>query len=557
MRATIIGGAGFVGLNIAQHLLDRGDEVTLFDRADLPEAARKAFASHETRLRLLRGDVTDRGAVEAARDAAEPERILAVNLLAQIPMLEAARRVNVRRVINLSSGSAYGASRQLYEILDETTPCDAHSLYAITKFASERVAARLADLWEADIVSVRLSAVFGPFERPGGVRDTPSPQGQIVDCMRRGESALLGDPGLRDWVYAPDVAEAVAVLLDAQKLREVLYNISSGASFAALAWGETMAALRPGFVCRLAGNGETPTVTVHGPQRAPLSASRLADEFGWRAQFDCEASAAHLTAGSGITREIEMRLAERVAIITGGGSGIGRASAVMFAREGAFVALVDRDAAGAEQTLVMLREAGGEGSVHVGDVGEADFARATVERVAAKRGRLDVLMTAAGFSCGGTVVTTDPADWDAVFHANVGGTWLWARAAVPIMQRRGRGAIITLASQLAIAGGKNNSAYIAAKGAIVSLTLTMAVDFATDGIRVNAIAPGAIDTPLLRRSFARRADPDAVRETSRQRHAMKRFGEAEEVAAAALYLASDESSTTGVVLPVDGGWLAA
>jgi NAD(P)-dependent dehydrogenase (short-subunit alcohol dehydrogenase family) len=252
-----------------------------------------------------------------------------------------------------------------------------------------------------------------------------------------------------------------------------------------------------------------------------------------------------------------MKLVGHVAIITGGGSGIGRASAVLFSREGAFVALVDRDASGVEQTLATMRETGGDGSVHVGDVGDADFAQATVEAIGSSRGRLDVLMTAAGFSCGGTVVTTDPSDWDAVFRTNVGGTWLWARAAVPLMQRQGRGAIITLASQLAIAGGRNNSAYIAAKGAIVSLTRTMAVDFASDGIRVNAIAPGAIDTPLLRRSFARSNDPDAVRETSRLRHAMKRFGRAEEVAAAALYLASDQASfTTGVVLPIDGGWLA-
>lgn len=253
-----------------------------------------------------------------------------------------------------------------------------------------------------------------------------------------------------------------------------------------------------------------------------------------------------------------MRLANKVAIITGGGSGIGRASALLFAREGAFVALVDRDGTGAEQALALLRQAGGDGSVHVGDVGEAAFAKASVESVAASRGRLDVLMTAAGFSCGGTVVTTDPADWDAVFRANIGGTWLWAKAAVPIMQRQGGGSIVTLASQLAVAGGKGNSAYIAAKGAIISLTRTMAVDFATDNIRVNALAPGAIDTPMLRRSFARHADPEPVRETSRQRHAMKRFGEAAEVASAALYLASDESSfTTGIVLPVDGGWLAA
>jgi len=313
MKVTIVGGAGFVGLNIAQYLLARGDEVTLFDCADLPVAARRDFAPHGERLRVLRGDAVDRAAVEAAieagtdalvlgaaitagvaRDAAEPERILAVNLLAQIPMLEAARRKNLRRVVNLSSGSAYGASGQRYQILDETTPCDPQSLYAITKFASERVAARLADLWQTDVISVRLSAVFGPFERSGGVRDTPSPQAQIIDCMRRGEAALLGDAGLRDWVYAPDVAEAVALLIDAQEPREVLYNISSGASFAALAWGEKMAALKPGFVCRLAARGETPTVTVHGPQRVPLSTARLADEFGWRAKFDCDASADHL-----------------------------------------------------------------------------------------------------------------------------------------------------------------------------------------------------------------------------------------------------------------------
>ena len=253
-----------------------------------------------------------------------------------------------------------------------------------------------------------------------------------------------------------------------------------------------------------------------------------------------------------------MRLAGRTAIVTGAGSGIGRASAALFAKEGAFVALVDRDRAGLQETLEAIDGAKGEASVHVGDVSEADFAKGTVGDVTARRGRLDVLMTAAGFSCGGTVLTTDPADWDAVFRTNVGGTWLWSRAAVPGMQRQGSGSIITLASQLAIAGGKGNSAYIAAKGAIISLTKTMALDFATDGIRVNAIAPGAIDTPMLRRSFARHADPEPVREASRNRHAMKRFGQAEEIAQTALHLASDASSfTTGTVMVVDGGWLAA
>jgi NAD(P)-dependent dehydrogenase (short-subunit alcohol dehydrogenase family) len=248
----------------------------------------------------------------------------------------------------------------------------------------------------------------------------------------------------------------------------------------------------------------------------------------------------------------------RTAIVTGAASGIGRASAELFASEGAFVALVDRDLIGLQQTLAAIEGTKGEASLHVGDVSIAEFALAATREIIARRGRLDVLMTAAGFSCGGTVVTTDPADWDAVFRTNVGGTWLWSRAAVPEMQRQGSGSIITLASQLAIAGGSNNSAYIAAKGAIISLTRTMALDFAMDGIRVNAIAPGAVDTPMLRRSFARHADPEPVREASRNRHAMKRFGRAEEVAEAALHLASDASSfTTGTVMVVDGGWLAA
>lgn len=253
-----------------------------------------------------------------------------------------------------------------------------------------------------------------------------------------------------------------------------------------------------------------------------------------------------------------MRLRDQIAVVTGAGSGIGRASALLFAREGAFVALVDRDEKGVHETLEAICGVKGDGSVHQGDVGDGDFAKATIDAVVSRHGRIDALMTAAGWSCGGTVVTTDPADWEAVFRTHVGGTWLWARAAIPQMQRQAKGSLITIASQLAIAGGRGNSAYIAAKGAIISLTRTMAVDFAADGIRVNAIAPGAIDTPLLNRSFARHADVEKVRETSRNRHAMKRFGQAEEVAEAALYLASDASSfTTGTVMVVDGGWLAA
>ena len=205
MRILVFGGTGFVGLNIAAALLVRGHAVTLFDRAGLPPDARKDFASHGDRLTAIQGDVTDSETVETviaagyqaiilgaaitagpAREASDPESILRVNLLAQTPILIAARRSGVRRIINLSSAAAYGASAFRNVLLDEETPCDPASLYAITKFASEKVAARLAGLWQCEIISVRLSAVFGPWERSNDVRDTPSPQAQILGAMQEG-----------------------------------------------------------------------------------------------------------------------------------------------------------------------------------------------------------------------------------------------------------------------------------------------------------------------------------------------------------------------------------
>lgn len=250
-----------------------------------------------------------------------------------------------------------------------------------------------------------------------------------------------------------------------------------------------------------------------------------------------------------------VRLQDKVAIVTGGGSGIGHASALLLAREGARVAVVDRDLAAAEATVAQIGEQGGEALAFGSDVGMVGTADADAAAVRAQWGRIDVLVCAAGFSCGGTVTTTSPDDWDAVFRTNVGGTWLWGRAVIPQMQTGG--SIVVFTSQLALAGGRNNSAYVAAKGAIMSLARTMALDYAADGIRVNAIAPGAIDTPMLARGFLRQADPAAAREASLERHALGRFGRAEDIAASVLHLASDASAfTTGTTMVVDGGWLA-
>jgi UDP-glucose 4-epimerase len=229
------------------------------------------------------------------RDAADPEGILQVNLMAQTPILAAAHRHGVKRVINLSSAGAYGTSAFKYPLLDEELPCDPISLYAITKFASEKVASRLAALWQTDFISVRLSAVFGPWERATGVRDTLSPLMQIFTAHAKQSAAILVRSGVRDWIYAPDVADAMTLLIEAPKTQHRLYNISTATPWSALEWGQQLAESHPGFVCRLASTGETPTIDLHSDSdRAPLSVARLEQEFGWRAKFGCADSAADL-----------------------------------------------------------------------------------------------------------------------------------------------------------------------------------------------------------------------------------------------------------------------
>jgi UDP-glucose 4-epimerase len=314
LNILIFGGTGFVGINIASALLARGHAVTLFDRGALPDAASRAFAGFGSALSVIEGDVTQSQTVEAviargfdaiilgaaitagpAREAANPQSILQVNLMAQVPILMAAHRHRVRRVINLSSGSAFGATAFRHALLDEELPCEPVSLYAITKHASERVVARLAALWQADFISVRLSGVFGPWERATGVRDTPSPQMQIIAALHRKKEAVLSRPGIRDWIYAPDVGDAVAVLAEAAKPKHGLYNISTGSEWTALEWGRQLASLNPGFVCRLANSGENPNVDSHSDaDRAPLSVSRMTEEFGWRARYGCADSATEL-----------------------------------------------------------------------------------------------------------------------------------------------------------------------------------------------------------------------------------------------------------------------
>ncbi|MBH5399873.1 NAD(P)-dependent oxidoreductase [Bradyrhizobium sp. CNPSo 4010] len=314
MRVVIFGGTGFVGVNLASALLARGHRVMLYDRKQLPEAAHRSLVDHGERFSVVQGEITDSDRIEALiaqgcdsivlgaaitagerLERAASSSILEINVMAQLPILTLAIRHRVHRVVNLSSAAAYGAAGQRYQLLDEETPCEPLSLYALSKFASERVVARYAELWGGDFISVRLSAVFGPWERIGKVRDTPSLQFQILAEFDRGAPAILPTPGFKDWIYAIDVAEAVALLLEAERPRYRLYNISSGTSWSALQWGEAFARLHPPLQCRLAVPEEKTFIEQHGPDRAPLSVERMASEFGWRARFGCTESASDMS----------------------------------------------------------------------------------------------------------------------------------------------------------------------------------------------------------------------------------------------------------------------
>ena len=316
MSVTVLGGAGFVGLNLVEALLARGEAVRVLDRGPVPEAARAAFAALPGRLDAVAGDVTDPAALAAAippgtralvcgaaitadagRDARDPETILAVNLAALVPTLRAARAAGVGRVVILSSTAALGEAAYGTEACDEERPADPTTLYAITKFAGERVGARLGALWGLDVRAVRLSSVYGPWEYATGLRDTLSPHFQVMLAAHEARPALLARPCRRDWIYAPDVAGAVLALLDAPAPAHPLYNVAPGETSTLLAWGERLAALRPGFVCRLARDGEAPTIELHAERdRAPLDARRLAGEFGWRPAHPAAGTAAHLDA---------------------------------------------------------------------------------------------------------------------------------------------------------------------------------------------------------------------------------------------------------------------
>jgi NAD(P)-dependent dehydrogenase (short-subunit alcohol dehydrogenase family) len=248
------------------------------------------------------------------------------------------------------------------------------------------------------------------------------------------------------------------------------------------------------------------------------------------------------------------QLAGRVALVTGGARGIGRAISLAFAREGADVAVADQRADEAERVAEEVRRLGRRALVVEADVARPEQVAAMVERAAGEFGRLDILVANAGVSQRVDFLEMAVEEWDRVIGINLRGVFLCGQAAARRMVADGaRGAIINLASQRAESAGRQQVAYVASKGGVKSLTKAMALDLAPHGIRVNAIGPGPALTDLTRARFS---DP-AERAAFEARVPLGRLGEPDDIAGAAVFLASDAARwVTGHCLFVDGGWLA-
>ncbi len=252
-----------------------------------------------------------------------------------------------------------------------------------------------------------------------------------------------------------------------------------------------------------------------------------------------------------------MRLKDKVAIITGGSSGIGRESAILFSQEGAKVLVVDINEQSGESTVDEIRKSGGQGIFFRADVAEASACQAMVEKAESEWGKLDILFNNAGIMHAEDqdAVSTGEGVFDLTIAINVKGVYLGCKYGIPAMRRTGGGSIINTASFVALMGAATPQlAYTASKGAVLAMTRELAVIHARENIRVNALCPGPLRTELLMKFL----NTDAKKERRLIHIPMGRFGEAIEMAKAALYLASDEASfTTGTEFIVDGGITAA
>ena len=243
-----------------------------------------------------------------------------------------------------------------------------------------------------------------------------------------------------------------------------------------------------------------------------------------------------------------MKLSGKVALVTGFGSGLGRAVAVLFGREGCAVAGTSKTEPKGRETVATILKNGGKAIFRAGDVSDSKQMRALVEDTVQEFGGVDIVVNSAGVRTNGSITEISEEDWDRTLDTNLKGVFVLSRIAVPEMIKRGGGVIINIAARSGIAGQAGRAAYCASKGGMITLTDAMAMDYARQKIRVNCICPGPTRTPMVDTST-----PEKLARYN-TRVPLGRIGEPDDVAYAALYLASDEASmVTAAILPVDGG----
>ncbi|MFB5189148.1 SDR family NAD(P)-dependent oxidoreductase [Alicyclobacillus fastidiosus] len=247
------------------------------------------------------------------------------------------------------------------------------------------------------------------------------------------------------------------------------------------------------------------------------------------------------------------RLEQRVALITGSGSGIGRAAAIMFAKEGAKVAVVDLDLLAAQETARRITSGGGQAVAIRCDVSDAQDVESAVKQAVEHYGKMDILFNNAGVVLPKYLEAVEEAEWDHLFDVNVKGCFLFVKYSLAHI-RATKGTILNMGSMTGLAGQRKNPVYSATKGAVIALTRSLAVDLAPEGVRVNAICPAGVLTPLLENWFSQQANPDEFRRGQDLSHLLGRTATPDEIASVAVFLASDEASfITGQAIPVEGG----
>ncbi len=248
------------------------------------------------------------------------------------------------------------------------------------------------------------------------------------------------------------------------------------------------------------------------------------------------------------------RLENKVALVTGAAGGIGRGIAIRFAEEGAKVGVLDLHEEASQLVVEEIRAAGGEAVALGADVGDEEQVAAAVDKLRQKFGAVTVLVNNAAVMPAGKLHETDPADFDRCLRVNLRGSYLVSRAIIPDMLEQGIGSIIHMASVTGILGLPGLAAYTATKGGLIALARAMSTDYAGQGIRVNSVSPGTIDSPMLHEFVAGQSDPDFYRRAFDKMHPIGRVGTIEEVANVFVFLASDEASfVTGANYEVDGG----